>query len=134
MCIVGLSIKAITLLVHDYDEAIAYYGGKLGFKLLEDTPLAGEKRWVRMAPSEESGFGLLLAKAATSEQREHVGNQTGGRVFLFLETDDFWSDYNLLNNAGIHFIEQPRQDTYGWVVVFIDIYGNKWDLVESNHD
>jgi catechol 2,3-dioxygenase-like lactoylglutathione lyase family enzyme len=129
---VGLSIKTVTLLVRDYDEAIAYYGGKLGFELLEDTPLGGEKRWVRMAPRVEAGVVLLLARAATPEQLDHVGNQTGGRVFLFLETDDFWSDYNILNSARVRFIEQPRQEAYGWVVVFLDLYGNKWDLVQSN--
>jgi catechol 2,3-dioxygenase-like lactoylglutathione lyase family enzyme len=129
---VGLAIKAVTLLVRDYDEAIAYYGGILGFKLLEDTPLGGEKRWVRMAPGEKPGIVLLLARAVTPEQQDHVGKQTGGRVFLFLETDDFWSDYNILNTAGVRFIEQPRQESYGWVVVFLDLYGNKWDLVQSS--
>ncbi len=128
----GFSIGAVTLLVRDYDEAIAYYGGKLGFELLEDTPLRADKRWVRMAPREEAGIVLLLARATTPEQRDHVGNQTGGRVFLFLETDDFWSDFNILNSAGVRFIEQPRQEVYGWVVVFLDLYGNKWDLVQSS--
>jgi hypothetical protein len=104
----------------------------LGFELLEDTPLGDEKRWVRMAPREKSGIELLLARAATSEQRNHVGNQTGGRVFLFIETDDFWVDYNNLNSAGVRFIEVPRQETYGWVVVFLDLYGNKWDLVQTS--
>jgi uncharacterized glyoxalase superfamily protein PhnB len=97
---------------------------------LEDTSLGGDKRWVRVAPSGSTGAFLLLAKAATPEQLQHVGNQTGGRVFLFLETQDFWGDYQHLQAQGVRFTEEPRHEPYGWVVVFMDLYGNKWDLIQ----
>ena len=98
--------------------------------MVEDRSLGGGKRWVRVAPPGSSGASLLLAKAATPEQLDHVGNQTGGRVFLFLETSDFWSDYNHMQSRGVRFTEQPRREPYGLVVVFLDLYGNKWDLVQ----
>ena len=126
------SIATVTLVVREYDEAIAFFTDALGFSLVEDTPLGGGKRWVRMAPAESGGASLLLAKAVTPEQLEHVGNQTGGRVFLFLETSDFWSDYHRMQARGVRFTEQPRHEPYGWVVVFLDLYGNKWDLVQRS--
>jgi catechol 2,3-dioxygenase-like lactoylglutathione lyase family enzyme len=130
--IVARSIASLTLVVLDYDEAIAFFTGALRFRLIEDTPLGGGKRWVRVAPAESSGASLLLAKAATPEQVSHIGNQTGGRVFLFLETGDFWDDYQHMRSRGVRFIEQPRHEAYGWVVVFLDLYGNRWDLVQRD--
>ena len=125
------SIASIALLVRDYDEAIAYYTHVLGFELLEDTPLDDVKRWVRVRPAGTlKGSALLLARATTPYQHEAVGNQSGGRVFLFLETDDFDADYKNYSARGVKFIEHPRSETYGRVVVFEDIYGNRWDLVE----
>jgi catechol 2,3-dioxygenase-like lactoylglutathione lyase family enzyme len=126
----GVSLAAVTLLIREYDEAIAFFTDMLRFRLIEDKPLENAKRWVRVAPQGKSGPCLLLARAATPEQQAYVGNQTGGRVFLFLETDDFWGDYEGLKSAGVRFIELPRQEPYGWVVVFLDLYGNKWDLVQ----
>jgi len=125
-----LSIASITLVVRDYEEAIDFFTGALGFMLLEDTPIGGGKRWVRVAPAGSTGTSLLLARAVTPEQLSHVGNQAGGRVFLFLETDDFWRDYNHMQSHGVRFNEHPRQEPYGLVVVFLDLYGNKWDLVQ----
>jgi catechol 2,3-dioxygenase-like lactoylglutathione lyase family enzyme len=124
-------LGAVTFLVRDYDEAIAFFTGKLGFTLVEDTPLGGDKRWVKVIPAGAAGTGLLLAKAATPEQLAAVGRQGGGRVFLFLETDSFARDYRAMRTAGVEFTEQPRHEAYGSVVVFRDLYGNKWDLVES---
>ncbi len=124
------SIATITLVVREYDEAITFFTGALGFSLVEDRPLGDGKRWVCVAPAGSSGASLLLAQAATPDQFSHVGNQTGGRVFLFLETDDFWNDFDIMRARGVQFIEQPRQEAYGWVVVFIDLYGNRWDLVQ----
>mgnify|MGYP001812901403 CR=1 FL=1 len=124
-------IAAFTLMVPDYDEAIAYYTGKLGFDLIEDSRLSATKRWVRVAPSSASQTCLLLAKAADAAQAQAIGNQSGGRVLLFLHTDDFDRDYARYRAAGVDFIEQPREETYGKVVVFRDAYGNKWDLVEK---
>lgn len=126
------SIASLTLVVREYDEAIAFFTDALRFTLVEDKPLGGGKRWVRVAPAESGGASLLLAKAATPEQLSHVGNQAGGRVFLFLETSDFWSDYDHMQSRGVRFTEQPRQEPYGWVVVFLDLYGNKWDLVQRS--
>ena len=126
-------IGHIALVVRDYDEAIAYYTGVLGFVVVEDTDLGGGKRWVLVAPSVTSGCSLLLAKASTPEQLTRVGNQTGGRVFLFLHTDDFWRDYQAMQQRGVHFVETPREETYGMVVVFEDLYGNRWDLLQLNH-
>jgi catechol 2,3-dioxygenase-like lactoylglutathione lyase family enzyme len=126
------SIVSVALVVHDYDEAIAFFVDALRFTLLEDTPRGDGKRWVRVAPPHSQGTSLLLARAATPEQAHHVGNQTGGRVFLFLETDNFWDDYRHMQAHGVRFTEEPRQEPYGLVVVFLDLYGNKWDLVQHN--
>ena len=122
-------IAALALLVRDYDEAIAFYTEKLGFDLVEDTPLGPDKRWVLVAPP-GGGARLLLAKAADEEQSARIGDQTGQRVFLFLHTDDFWRDHQTLTGHGITFREAPREEPYGTVVVFEDIYGNLWDLVQ----
>jgi catechol 2,3-dioxygenase-like lactoylglutathione lyase family enzyme len=124
------SISAVTLVVREYDEAIAFFTDALGFTVVEDKPLGDGKRWVRVAPAKSSGASLLLAKAASPEQLEHVGNQTGGRVCLFLETSDFWGDYDHMRSHGVQFTEQPRHEPYGLVAVFLDLYGNKWDLVQ----
>lgn len=118
----------LTFLVHDYDEAIAFFCNTLDWQLLEDTPLTAEKRWVRVGPP-GGGCALLLARA-TAAQRWYVGRQGGGRVFLFLHTDDFWRDYNAMQERGVAFTEEPREETYGTVVVFRDLYGNRWDLVQ----
>ena len=123
------SIPSITFLVREYDEAIKFFTEALRFILLEDTPPEGGKRWVLVAPSRSKGASLLLAKADTPDQINHIGNQTGGRVFLFMHTRDFWEDYNYLVSQGVRFAEQPRQEPYGQVVVFLDLYGNKWDLI-----
>jgi lactoylglutathione lyase len=123
------TIACLSLLVRDYDEAIAYYTECLGFTLLEDTRLDEHKRWVRVAPS-DSGTALLLAKAANPRQEARIGDQTGGRVFLFLHTDDFWRDYQAMRVRGVQFVEEPREEAYGTVVVFSDLYGNRWDLVQ----
>jgi catechol 2,3-dioxygenase-like lactoylglutathione lyase family enzyme len=123
-------LGAVTFLVRDYDEAIAFFSGKLGFILAEDTPLPEGKRWVRVAPRGSVGPGLLLAKAATPEQQAAVGAQAGGRVFLFLHTDNFARDYGAMLAAGMEFAEEPRRESYGTVAVFRDLYGNKWDLLE----
>ncbi|RAK67162.1 VOC family protein [Hymenobacter edaphi] len=120
----------LTLLVRDYDEAIRYYVDVLGFELLEDTDRGEGKRWVRVAPASAGAPALLLAQAATDEQRAHIGNQAGGRVFLFLNTDDFQGDYARYQAAGVQFLEAPRHEDYGSVVVFADLYGNKWDLLQ----
>jgi catechol 2,3-dioxygenase-like lactoylglutathione lyase family enzyme len=120
----------VALLVHDYDEALAFFVGRLGFRLLEDTPLEAGKRWVLVAPCGAAGAALLLARAATPEQAAAVGRQGGGRVFLFLHTDDFWRDYTAFRARGIAFAEPPREEPYGTVAVFTDLYGNRWDLVE----
>ncbi|MGX1787876.1 VOC family protein [Bosea sp. NPDC055332] len=124
------AIAHLALLVRDYDEAIAFFVGKLGFELLEDTPLGREKRWVRVAPAGGKGATLLLARAASAEQRAQIGNQAGGRVLLFLETDDFARDYALMLTRGVSFLEAPRLEGYGTVAVFEDLYGNRWDLIE----
>ena len=123
-------IAAVTLLVPGYDEAIAYYVGKLGFKLVEDAALSAAKRWVVVAPPGSGETGLLLAQADSPEQRAAIGNQTGGRVFLILKTDDFDRDFARFKQAGIEFLEEPRKEAYGKVVVFRDAFGNKWDLIE----
>lgn len=124
------TIGAISLLVRDYDEAISFYTEKLHFELIEDTDMGGSKRWVTVSARGSCGTRLLLAKAVTPEQESRVGNQTGGRVFLFLHTDDFWRDYDAMKANGVHFLEEPRDESYGTVVVFEDLYGNKWDLLE----
>lgn len=122
-------ISQTALLVRDYDEAIRFFTQALRFTLLEDTQLGGGKRWVRVAPSADCGCALLLARAATPEQERAIGNQTGGRVFMFLHTGDFDADYEHLQSHGVRFTEQPRRESYGTVVVFLDLYGNKWDLI-----
>jgi catechol 2,3-dioxygenase-like lactoylglutathione lyase family enzyme len=119
----------IALVVADYDEAIAWYTQKLGFKLIEDTVLSDVKRWVLVQPSGEGSCQLLLAKAATDEQKSRVGNQTGGRVFLFLHTDDFEKDHANLIAQGITIVRGPSEEEYGKVLVFEDLYGNLWDLI-----
>jgi len=123
-------IGYVALLVRDYDEALAFYTGILGFDLLEDTALGGGKRWVLVAPPGATGTNLLLAKATTPEQMARIGDQTGRRVFLFLHTDDFWRDYHALRARGLQFTEEPRQESYGTVAVLVDLYGNRWDLLE----
>ncbi len=123
-------LAAVALVVRDYDEAIAYYCGVLGFDLVEDSELGGGKRWVLVAPSKQFGSGLLLAQASGPDQRARIGDQTGGRVFLFLHTDDFAADHARYVESGVRFIEEPRYEPYGTVAVFEDLYGNRWDLVE----
>ena len=123
-------IAHLTLLVKDYDEAIIYYTEILEFELLEDTPLAENKRWVLVRPRAKNSVALLLARADNARQLQAVGNQSGGRVFLFLYTDDFWSDYGTLLEKGVKFTEDPRAEKYGTVAVFKDLYGNLWDLLE----
>jgi catechol 2,3-dioxygenase-like lactoylglutathione lyase family enzyme len=127
---VNQTIANIALVVRDYDEAIAFYTKKLGFNLIEDTALGGGKRWVLVAPLNSQGCRLLLAKASTPEQESRVGNQTGGRVFLFLHTDDFWRDYHDMKSRGVTFREEPREEPYATVAIFEDLYGNKWDLLQ----
>ena len=122
-------IGAVSLLVHDYDAAIAFYVGKLGFDLSEDTDMGGGKRWVRVPPK-GGETSLLLARATTDVQKSQVGNQAGGRVWLFLETDDLLRDHAAWLAAGVVFRETPRHEPYGKVVVFEDLYGNAWDLIE----
>ena len=129
--LVERSIALVTLVVRDYDEALAFFVDALGFAVVEDTPLGGGKRWVVVAPPGSQGASLLLAQAATPEQAAHVGNQTGGRVAFFLHTDDFWRDYQHMQARGVRVAEEPRQKAYGAVVVFYDLYGNKWDLVQA---
>lgn len=123
------ALGLVTLVVRGYDEAIEYYTRILGFELVEDISQPG-KRWVVVRPKGASGSSLLLARAATASQEARIGNQTGGRVFLFLNTDDFWKDYNKMKERGVNFLEKPREETYGTVAVFEDLYGNKWDLLE----
>ena len=124
-------IVHIALVVRDYDEAIEFFTGKLGFTLVEDTyQPAQDKRWVLIAPPGSDNPKVLLARATTPEQERAIGNQTGGRVFLFLSTDDFWRDYNRMKEQGIEFVREPRAEPYGTVVVFKDLYGNLWDLIE----
>ena len=127
------SIVHVTLVVRDYDEAIAFYIEKLGFSVVEDTyQPEQDKRWVVIAPPGSNGATLVLGRASTSEQDRAVGNQTGGRVFLFLRTDDFWRDYNRMIAAGVQFVREPKVESYGTVAVFEDLYGNLRDLVEVN--
>lgn len=120
----------LALVVADYDEAIKFYTEKLDFELIEDTPQSETKRWVLVAPKDSNGCQLLLAKGVGEEQQSRIGNQTGGRVFLFLETDDFWRDYNVYVERGIEFARPPKVEEYGTVAVFKDLYGNLWDLIE----
>jgi catechol 2,3-dioxygenase-like lactoylglutathione lyase family enzyme len=125
------SLILVALVVKDYDEAIEFYTKKLHFTLVEDTYQPEEKkRWVVVAPPGSTGSHLLLARASKPEQEPFIGNQAGGRVFLFLSTDDFWRDYNEMKSIGITFIREPKEAPYGTVAVFEDLYGNLWDLVE----
>lgn len=124
-----LKLAQLALVVRDYDEAINWYTRALGFALLEDTPLGGGKRWVVMRPPGPDGAELLLARAASAEQETRIGNQTGGRVFLFLHSDDFWRDHRAFSAAGVRFVDGPREEAYGSVAVFEDLYGNRWDLI-----
>lgn len=129
------SIVHVALVVRDYDEAIAFYTQKLHFKLIEDTyQPEQDKRWVVVAPSGSEGTTLLLARASRPEQEPFIGNQTGGRVFLFLNSDDFWRDYHAMVAKGITFVRPPRHEPYGWVAVFEDLYGNLWDLLQLEGD
>lgn len=128
------SIVHIALVVDDYDEAIRFYTERLGFRLIEDTPQSETKRWVLVAPHGAEDCSLLLAKGVGEEQRSRIGNQTGGRVFLFLKTDDFWRDYRELRERGVSFVREPKTEEYGTVAVFEDLYGNLWDLVEFKRE
>jgi catechol 2,3-dioxygenase-like lactoylglutathione lyase family enzyme len=124
------SIALVSLLVRDYDEALSYFTGALRFRLVEDTPMGDGKRWVVVTPRGDRGAHLLLARAVGPEQLGRLGNQAGGRVFLFLETDDFWDDYRHMRSSGVQFAEEPREEPYGVVAVFIDLHGNRWDLLQ----
>ena len=131
MAVMKQSIGAVSLVVRDYDEALAFYVGILGFTLIEDTFIpAQNKRWVVVAPPGSTGSHLLLARAVGAEQLSRIGNQTGGRVFLFLHTDDFWRDYESYRTKGVVFVREPAEESYGTVAVFKDLYGNLWDLVQ----
>ena len=127
-------IGYIALVVRDYDEAIAFFTQKLGFELIEDSlskdRQGHDKRWVLVAPPDSRGTNLLRARASTPEETSRIGNQTGGRVFLFLHTDDFWRDYRALTARGVRFVREPKDEDYGTVAVFEDLYGNKWDLLQ----
>ncbi len=132
---VNQAIIHVALVVKDYDEAIAFYTQKLNFELLEDSyQPEQDKRWVVVSPPGSNGTSLLLAKASKSEQEAFVGNQAGGRVFLFLNTDDFWRDYDEMQTRGINFVRPPKEQEYGTVAVFEDLYGNLWDLLELKRD
>jgi catechol 2,3-dioxygenase-like lactoylglutathione lyase family enzyme len=124
----------VALVVRDYDEALAFFTRSLGFVVIEDSVAkdrsGNEKRWVLVGPPDSRGTNLLLARASTPEEESRIGNQTGGRVFLFLHTDDFWRDYGEMRKRSVKFVREPRQETYGIVAVFEDLYGNKWDLLE----
>jgi catechol 2,3-dioxygenase-like lactoylglutathione lyase family enzyme len=124
------TIASIALVVREYDEAISFYRDKIGFNLVEDTLLGGDKRWVLMRPPGSSGTQLLLARAVTPQQSSRIGNQAGGRVFLFLHTDDFWRDYREFSARGVKFNRTPSEEPYGTVAVFEDLYGNLWDLIQ----
>lgn len=127
------SLGLVSLVVRDYDEALAFFLGKLGFELVEDTPVPAQgKRWVVVRPHGGSGACLLLARASTPEQERAIGSQTGGRVFLFLYTDDFWRDYERYRANGVEFVRPPDEQPHGLVAVFKDLYGNTWDLLQPN--
>ena len=131
-------IGYVALVVRDYDEAIAFYTEKLGFWLVEDSASKDrqgrDKRWVLIAPQESDGTSILLARASNPEEASRIGNQTGGRVFLFLHTDDFWRAYRAMTERGVKFIREPRDEPYGTVAVFVDLYGNQWDLLQLKAD
>jgi catechol 2,3-dioxygenase-like lactoylglutathione lyase family enzyme len=122
----------VALVVREYDEALAFFTRTLNFRVIEDTRLSEDKRWVLVAPPGSQGTSLLLARAATPEQVRCIGNQSGGRVFLFLHTDDFWRDYREMTARNVKFTRGPREETYGTVAVFEDLYGNQWDLLQLN--
>jgi catechol 2,3-dioxygenase-like lactoylglutathione lyase family enzyme len=125
------SIGYVTVIVQDYDDAIKFYVGTLGFSLIEDTFIeAQNKRWVLVAPPGSTESRLLLARAVGAEQSSRIGNQTGGRVFLFLHTDDFWRDFHAFKGKGVVFVREPKEESYGTVAVFRDLYGNLWDLLQ----
>lgn len=128
------TIAHVTLVVRDYDEAIVFFTQSLGFDLIEDTPSKDrqgrDKRWVLIAPPGSQGTQILLAKASNAEETSRVGNQTGGRVFMFLHTDDFWRDYKAMREKGLKFVREPKEEKYGTVAVFEDLYGNRWDLLQ----
>jgi catechol 2,3-dioxygenase-like lactoylglutathione lyase family enzyme len=126
-------IVHIALVVEDYDAAIEFYTKKLNFVLIEDTPLSETKRWVLVCPPGTSECCLLLAKGVGDEQKSRIGNQTGGRVFLFLKTDDFWRDYHAMVANGVKFTREPKNEEYGTVAVFADLYGNLWDLIQYSN-
>jgi catechol 2,3-dioxygenase-like lactoylglutathione lyase family enzyme len=129
------TIGQVALVVRDYDEAIDFYVGVLGFTLVEDTAIqAQDKRWIVVAPPGSTGTRLLLARAVDSKQSSRIGDQTGGRVFLFLHTDDFWRDFHSYKAKGVVFVREPRVESYGTVAVFKDLYGNLWDLLQPNAD
>jgi catechol 2,3-dioxygenase-like lactoylglutathione lyase family enzyme len=129
------TIGLVSLLVRDYDEALAFFVGTLGFKLVEDRLVPEQsKRWVVVAPVDAGACQLLLARASNAEQESRIGNQTGGRVFLFLHTDNFWRDYELYKSKGVVFVREPQQEPYGTVAVFLDLYGNMWDLIEPTRE
>ena len=125
-------IANVALVVENYDDAIDFYIGKLNFELIEDSDLGDGKRWVQIAPPNSTGTKLLLAQASSEQQSQAIGNQAGGRVFLFLQTDNFWRDYEDMKSNGVLFCEVPREEEYGTVAVFEDLYGNKWDLLQLN--
>ena len=126
------TLSLITIVVDDYDRAIAHYCGALGFELREDADQGGGKRWVRVAPPGSTETCLLLAQASTDEQRARIGDQTGGRVGFFLQTDDFWRDHARMTAQGVEFLETPREESYATVAVFRDAYGNRWDLLQPS--
>ena len=128
-----MHLHAFALVVRDYDEAIDWYTRVLGFELREDTPMPGGKRWVRVAPPGSRETSILLAQATTPPQQASGGGQAGGRVFLFVHTDDFAGDHARMVALGVHFVEAPRHEAYGTVVVFEDLYGNRWDLIQPAH-
>lgn len=128
------TLAYVGLLVRDYDEAIAFFTRTLRFRLVEDAPREDGKRWVLVAPPGATETALLLARAATPEQVAQIGNQSGGRVFLFLRTDEFRRDYDEMRSRGVRFVEEPREEAYGTVAVFLDLYGNRWDLLQLASD
>lgn len=126
------NIVNLTLVVDDYDKAISFYTQKLNFLVLEDLRISEEKRWVRIAPPQSQGPGLVLGKAKNEQERAAIGNQTGGRVFLFLQTDDFWRDYKEMQNKGVEFVREAKVEPHGTVAIFKDLYGNLWDLIQRH--
>ena len=123
----------VALIVDDYDDAIAFYTQKIGFELIEDTKLSEEKCWVLIKPKGATETAILLAKASNTEQESRIGNQTGGRVFIFLNTDNLWRDYHIMIEKGVKFVREPKEEIYGTVAVFTDLYGNQWDLLEPKN-